>query len=101
MLPSFDSGRQSDILASFRSFLKDFLQKERLEFDFVYLLQRNTDVGTDYPLFYVGPIPSTSVFESGLWQIKAAIYVCSATASPPQMFTSSPPVLQIKLSNTL
>lgn len=66
MLPSFDSGRQSDIVAPFRSFMKDFLQTERLEFGFVYLLQRKADVGTDFPIFYVGAISSTPVFESGL-----------------------------------
>lgn len=73
--------------------------KERLEFGFVYLLQRKADVGTDYQTFYVGAIPSTPVFESGLWKIEAAIYICSATASPSTNVNSSAPYSPTSIAN--
>lgn len=67
-----------------------FIRKGKNSVLFIFL-HRKADVGSDYPTFYVGAIPSTPLLESGLWQIKAAIYTCSATTSLSTNVNSSLP----------
>lgn len=78
---------------------KIFFRRKSLEFAFAYFLQRKADAGTDYPTFYVAAIPSTAVSESGLCEIKTAVYVCSLTASLFTNVKSSPPYSLTSIAN--